>query len=368
MKGVDVRLAGKIASTSISSFVGLVALLVSAAAVLASSILPEGSQQFVDANGQPLVGGSVCLYVVGTTTPKLSWQDRAQSTPNATPCLTLDSAGRAVIWGYGQYREQVFDQFGNLIWDKPVSEYVSDVQNNLFNWGGQSTTAVANTYAIAVVPVPPSYVAGQEFEFVINAANSGPATLNVGSLGPKAMDKVGLAGPIALAGGELKAGNIVLVEYDGAEFQIISVTPTNPSGFACNDSSGIAFWNNCNQTFTLSQRGGQSGGSITPTLDTFTLDFNSGQHFPLLLDHVNCPCTVANPTNISGAVGQVGLLVVQQSSSGSDTIGTWGTDWKFPSGTAPTLSTGANAIDIFPYYVFSTTDILLGTGGLNYAP
>lgn len=325
-------------------------------------------QQFSDSNGAPLVGGTVCLYVPGGTTPKQTWQDRSQTTPNTTPCVTLNAAGEALIWGYGQYREIVYDQFGTLQWDKNVSEYVSDVQNNAFNYGGQGTTPVTNAFQIVVAPAPPSYVAGQQFQFIPPGNNSGPSTLNVDNLGQRNIFKVGVAGPTQLSGGELVAGNVVSVLYDGSKFQIVSVTPTNPNGIACGDSSGIGFWNNCNQTWTKSQRGGQSATSITPTVGTFTLDMNSGQHFPLLLDHSTCPCTVANPTNLAGAVGQVGLLAIQQSGSGSDTITTWGSDWKWPGGTAPTLSTSPGKIDVFPYYVWSTSDILMGTGGQAYTP
>jgi hypothetical protein len=35
----------------------------------------------------------------------------------------------------------------------------------------------------------------------------------------------------------------------------------------------------------------------------------------------------------------------------------YGTNWKFPSGTAPTLTTVANAVDVLAYYVESSTRI-----------
>ena len=333
------------------------------AAASASSILPPGTQQFTDQNGTPLAGGTACFYVVGTTTPKQTWSDRAQSVPNTSPCVTLDSAGRAVIWGYGQYREEVYDQFGTLQWDKVTSDYVSDVQNGVFLYGGQSTTASLNAYQIVVSPTPPSYAAGQQFSWISNGTNTGTATLNVSGLGPEPLYKVSSGGPVPLAGGEIAEGNLVLTEYNGSLFQIIGQVPGVPAGaIACNDASGIGFWDNCNQTWTKAQRGGQAASAITPTAGTITLDMNSGQHFVVALDST-CPCTMANPTNLTA--GQVGLIALEQDATGSRTT-SWGTDFIWPSGTAPTLSTTPSVVDVFPYYVVNSTNLLMGTGGQDY--
>lgn len=83
----------------------------------AQELLPNGQQQFVDSNGQPLVGGNVYFYSPGTTSAKTTWQDINESVPNTNPVI-LNAAGRATIWGTGAYREIVYDQFGNLIWDQ----------------------------------------------------------------------------------------------------------------------------------------------------------------------------------------------------------------------------------------------------------
>ena len=79
--------------------------------------LPGGKIQFCDANGAPYAGGLVYTYIPATTTPKTTWQDPTQTTANPNP-ITLDAAGRAVIWGSGIYRQQLFDVLGNLVWDQ----------------------------------------------------------------------------------------------------------------------------------------------------------------------------------------------------------------------------------------------------------
>jgi len=87
-----------------------------------ASLLPNGKQQFADANGAPYASGQVFFYIPATTTPKNTWQDVNETTLNTNP-VVLDAAGRAVIFGQGQYRQVLLDQFGNTIWDQIVAGY-----------------------------------------------------------------------------------------------------------------------------------------------------------------------------------------------------------------------------------------------------
>ena len=64
--------------------------------------------------------------------------------------------------------------------------------------------------------------------------------------------------------------------------------------------------------------------------------------------------TLANPTNITA--GQSGSIFIVQDGTGSRTL-SWGSYWDFPGGTAPTLSTAANAVDRVDYIVRSATSI-----------
>lgn len=195
----------------------------------AASLLGNGEQQFVDANGKPLVGGSVCLYAPGGLTPKTTWQDVGQTTPNTSPCITLDGAGRAIIWGYGRYRQIVFDAFSNQVWDETTSDYMSDVQNDLLNWATTSG-GTPNAQTITVSPAPPTYVAGQLFQFVIGQTNTGATTLDVNGLGPRNLYKNSDAGPISLAAADLTIGNTAQVQYNGNAFVIINPRDTGGGG------------------------------------------------------------------------------------------------------------------------------------------
>ena len=63
---------------------------------------------------------------------------------------------------------------------------------------------------------------------------------------------------------------------------------------------------------------------------------------------------MANPSNQTA--GQMGTIVITQDGTGSRTLA-FGSYWKFPGGTAPTLTTTASAVDVLAYYVESSTRI-----------
>jgi hypothetical protein len=88
-----------------------------------ADLVPLGFLTFLDANGDPLAGGSVGYYdpsSPGTLTPV--WADSAQATQLQNP-VPLDAAGRPFsggsevgIWGVGTYRMIVRDVNGALQW------------------------------------------------------------------------------------------------------------------------------------------------------------------------------------------------------------------------------------------------------------
>jgi len=55
-------------------------------------------------------------------------------------------------------------------------------------------------------------------------------------------------------------------------------------------------------------------------------------------------------------VGQSGSIFIVQDGTGSRTL-SFGSQYDFAGGTAPTLSTGANAVDRIDYVVRTTTSI-----------
>ncbi len=102
------------------------------------------------------------------------------------------------------------------------------------------------------------------------------------------------------------------------------------------------------QSYTAAQRGSVSaltdGATITP-------DFAVANNFSVTLGGNR---TLANPTNITA--GQSGVIVITQDGTGSRTLA-FGSYWKFATGTAPTLTTTAAAVDVLAYYAESSTRI-----------
>jgi len=65
-----------------------------------------------------------------------------------------------------------------------------------------------------------AYAAGQKFHFIVANTNTGAATLNINSVGAKDITKNVAT---ALTGGELIQNAIVIVSYDGTQFQIETI-------------------------------------------------------------------------------------------------------------------------------------------------
>ena len=86
---------------------------------------------------------------------------------------------------------------------------------------------------------------------------------------------------------------------------------------------------------------------------TISWDMSTGIDFTVTLAGNR---TLANPTNLK--VGKKGRLRVVQNSAGSKTL-SYSSDYEFSGGTAPVLSTTANAQDVLYYDVISSTRIVL---------
>jgi hypothetical protein len=64
---------------------------------------------------------------------------------------------------------------------------------------------------------------------------------------------------------------------------------------------------------------------------------------------------LANPA--SAKPGQTGIIYFKQDATGNRTVTVWGSMYKFPGGTKPTLTVAANALDAISYHVIDATNI-----------
>lgn len=84
---------------------------------------------------------------------------------------------------------------------------------------------------------------------------------------------------------------------------------------------------------------------------TITPDFGANQNFTVTLAGNR---TLANPSN--KVVGQTGSIFIVQDATGSRTL-SYGTDYDFAGGTAPTITATASAVDRIDYVVRTATSI-----------
>jgi hypothetical protein len=94
------------------------------------------------------------------------------------------------------------------------------IANLMGNTGVYVATVGGTVDAITLTPSPAaaSYVAGQEFLFISTGANTGATTVDVSSLGAKAITKNGAT---ALSAADIASGAMVRIVYDGTRFQKI---------------------------------------------------------------------------------------------------------------------------------------------------
>jgi len=197
------------------------------------AVLPGGMQQFSDGNGVPYAGGHLYMYVPYTTTPKMTYQDPYGATPNQNP-ISLDSNGRAIIWGNGVYRQVLQDLNGVVVWDQltyasPASAGGGDTGTL---WYG---TASGTTNAITLVgPTGFNATDGQSVGFIASATNTGSVTINASGYGIVLVEKNTITGPVPFIGGEIATGNLVNATYSAAvnAFLVAAYAPAQqvPSG------------------------------------------------------------------------------------------------------------------------------------------
>jgi hypothetical protein len=257
------------------------------------SYLAGAGAQFFDRNGAPLSGGLLYTYDAGTTTPVSTYTSRSGAAFNTNP-IVLDASGRtpAEIWLEGGVlykfvlKDSTFVQIGS--YDNIPAVNDPTTTNNLIT--------VAGTNALTGLAIPPleGYTAGAQYSFIAQNTNTGAVTLDIDSLGVKAVTKFGAT---ALSAGDIVGGAMTLVEYDGTRFQLLNpansvfdnitvdyiketttVSATAATGTVNYDvatQSILYYTTNASANWTVNFRGGASTSlnSLMSTGQTITVTF-----------------------------------------------------------------------------------------------
>ncbi|NTG73312.1 hypothetical protein G6M02_08220 [Agrobacterium rhizogenes] len=96
------------------------------------------------------------------------------------------------------------------------------VQNN--SWVYAVAGGSANALTAAISPIPSGYTAGLDVILKITATNTGASTLNLNSLGAVAITRADLS---PVQAGDLRTGSIMVLTYDGIQFQVSGLISSN---------------------------------------------------------------------------------------------------------------------------------------------
>lgn len=196
--------------------------------------------QFLDANGAPLTGGLLYTYLSGTTTPVTTYTSRAATANNTNP-IVLDAAGRtpSEIWLNGGVlykfvlKSSTYVQIGT--YDSiPAINDTTSISNLITVAGTNALTALAT-------PTLGGYAVGAQYNFIAQNTNTAAMTIDIDTLGVKSITKLG---SLPLVAGDVQAGALVVIEYDGTQFQMLNALSTNfkyivePTTIAATASTG----------------------------------------------------------------------------------------------------------------------------------
>jgi hypothetical protein len=153
--------------------------------------------------------------VVSNTTISSTWANTTLQDIGSALTQSIAKDGQTVATGnlpMGGFRHT------NVAAATQANEYarLDQVQNSV---SSQLNVSGSNTITATGAPPVTSYVLGARYSFIADASNTGPVTINIDTLGAKAITK---NGAIPLTNLDLVAGRVYLISYDGTQFQLIN--------------------------------------------------------------------------------------------------------------------------------------------------
>lgn len=207
---------------------------------ITQALLPNGRQQFFDANGAPLAGGSVGMYLPGTLDTKATYQDPLGDALNINP-VPLDAAGSALIYGSGQFRQIVKNAAGSVIWDALTYGLIPSTNAATTGFGAQTPIASGVTVNLGLVASHNALVTGNAniAGFGNGASLASPIYYVQFDVGSKLVYDAGALVIPGLADLPCAAGDGVLVEFLGSSaWKVIAYFPVRGI-FAFGQKRGI---------------------------------------------------------------------------------------------------------------------------------
>jgi hypothetical protein len=274
----------------------------------------------------------------------------------STTAADNDDADATINWAEAQTPGSVNNSARAMM--KRVAELLDDI-------GGVGTVG-GTADAITLTSAIGALAAGKVVAFKAGGANTGAATLNVNSLGAKAIRH---KGDTALAASAMLENGIYICRYDTAynaaagAWVLLNPEPSSTTTPASTTVAGVIEIATSAEyrTKTDTTRGlgvaetwGAAAEVTLTDAATIAVDMATFLNAKVTLGGNRA---LGQPTNTT--VGQCGVIRIIQDGTGSRTL-SYGSDWKFASGTDPVLTTTASATDLLFYQVIAA-NVIYGT-------
>ena len=122
--------------------------------------------------------------------------------------------------------------------DVALASQYNNIRKDIIKNAGdyEASTGSANAYLLSIDAQYVAYAAGDVIKFKATLANTSAATLNINALGAKSIKKNNVSNLIS---GDIEAGQIVSVIYDGTNFQLYSPINVINRSFGGDGSDGV---------------------------------------------------------------------------------------------------------------------------------
>lgn len=147
----------------------------------------------------------------------------------------------------------------------------NDARNQTFNRGTVGGTG--NAITITLYPVATGYAAGMTIKFIAAASNTGAVTINIDGLGTRNIQKISSGSLQNLVAGDLVSGGVYEITYDGAQFQLLTLTNSGLSSVSQGDlNTSIGSGSiGANTNSVIIVRGAATSNTYLTSLGTLTV-------------------------------------------------------------------------------------------------
>lgn len=169
-----------------------------------------------DTSGNALVGATVTVTAYPGGGAAAIYSTNGTAAPILNSIAIADVTGQVSFFVPDGAFILTYKQAGTVYKIKSPVQMIDPIAFTAF-----TDTGAANAYVVNASALPLTLYTGLKLEFIAANSNTGPSTLNLNAIG---VQPIIVAGGSAVGAGQIPAGGIIRVEWDGAHFQIVGST------------------------------------------------------------------------------------------------------------------------------------------------